>query len=279
MADDSRTPLVGPKKAKKSWVDFFVMFRWMIVVPIVLPISFAFECHKRFLDWLSARRNYESKEAAHQKNVEAIQKRLRQRNPGKDGLVCTARKPWLSVSMRNQDYKRARRFEVDLNDFRHILNIDKERMVARVEPFVSMAQLSGHTVPMGLALAVVPELDDLTVGGLINGYGIEGSSHIYGLFQDTVLAYEIVLGDGTLVRATADNEYSDLYYAIPWSQGTLGLLVAAELQLIEVKPYMKVSKFCQNAASRPVMWEIYREDAILLALYRRCTSGHLEIWT
>jgi delta24-sterol reductase len=94
---------------------------------------------------------------------------------------------------------------------------------------------------MGLALAVVPELDDLTVGGLINGYGIEGSSHIYGLFQDTVLAYEIVLGDGTLVRATADNEYSDLYYAIPWSQGTLGLLVAAELQLIEVKPYMKVT--------------------------------------
>lgn len=240
MADSSRTPLVAPRKAPKSWVDFAVMFRWILVVPIVLPISFAFECRKRIRDWYSRRRSYESKEAEHQKNVEAVQKRLRSRNASKDGLVCTARKPWLSVSMRNQDYKRARRFEVDLSDFRHILNIDKERLVARVEPFVSMAQLSAATVPMGLALAVVPELDDLTVGGLINGYGIEGSSHIYGLFQDIVLAYEIVLGDGTLVRATADNEYSDLYYAIPWSQGTLGMLVAAELQMIEIKPYMKV---------------------------------------
>lgn len=94
---------------------------------------------------------------------------------------------------------------------------------------------------MGLSLAVVAELDDLTVGGLINGYGIEGSSHIYGLFADTCVAYEIILADGRLVRATADNEFKDLYYAIPWSQGTLGLLVAAEIKLIEVGPYMRLT--------------------------------------
>ncbi|KAH7439533.1 hypothetical protein KP509_04G065800 [Ceratopteris richardii] len=94
---------------------------------------------------------------------------------------------------------------------------------------------------MNLALAVVAELDDLTVGGLINGYGIEGSSHIYGLFSDTVVSYEMILADGTLVKATADNEYSDLFYAIPWSQGTLGLLVAAEIKLIEIKDYMRLT--------------------------------------
>lgn len=104
-----------------------------------------------------------------------------------------------------------------------------------------MGQITRMTVPMGLSLAVVAELDDLTVGGLINGYGIEGSSHIYGLFADTCVAYEIILADGRLVRATADNEFSDLFYAIPWSQGTLGLLVAAEIKLIEVGPYMKVT--------------------------------------
>ena len=45
-----------------------------------------------------------------------------------------------------------------------------------------MGQITRLTVPMNLSLVVVAELDDLTVGGLINGYGIEGSSHIYGIF-------------------------------------------------------------------------------------------------
>jgi delta24-sterol reductase len=40
--------------------------------------------------------------------------------------------------MRNVDYKRARHFEVDLSAFRNILEIDKERMVAKVEPLVNM---------------------------------------------------------------------------------------------------------------------------------------------
>jgi FAD/FMN-containing dehydrogenase len=30
---------------------------------------------------------------------------------------------------------------------------------------------------------VVPELDDLTIGGLVMGGGIESTSHKYGLFQ------------------------------------------------------------------------------------------------
>lgn len=76
---------------------------------------------------------------------------------------------------------------------------------------------------------------------LINGYGIEGSSHLYGLFSDTVVAFEVVLVDGRLVRATKDNEFSDLFYAIPWSQGTLGLLVAAEIKLIPIKEYIRLT--------------------------------------
>ena len=168
-------------------------------------------------------------------------KRLKQRNPKKDGLVCTARKPWIAVGMRNVDYKRARHFEVDLSAFRNILEIDKERMIAKVEPLVNMGQITRATCPMNLALAVVAELDGLTVGGLINGYGIEGSSHIYGLFSDTVVAMEVVLADGRVVRATKDNEYSDLFYGMPWSQGTLGFLVSAEIKLIPTKEYMRLT--------------------------------------
>ncbi|KAG8365688.1 hypothetical protein BUALT_Bualt18G0132700 [Buddleja alternifolia] len=67
------------------------------------------------------------------------------RNPNKDGLVCTARKPCFAVGTRNVDYKRARHFEVDLSALRNILDIDKERMIARVEPLVTMGQITRVT--------------------------------------------------------------------------------------------------------------------------------------
>ncbi|KAJ7533218.1 hypothetical protein O6H91_13G038100 [Diphasiastrum complanatum] len=229
-----------PKKAR-TWVDWAVQFRWIIVILVVLPVSFVFNLCTYIGDRWSDSKSFKKRQKEHDENVEKVIRRLRERDPAKDGLVCTARKPWVAVGMRNVDYKRARHFEVDLSAFRQILDIDKENMVARLEPLVNMGQITRVTVPMGLALAVVAELDDLTVGGLINGYGIEGSSHIYGLFSDTVVAYEIILADGRLVRATADNEFADLFYAIPWSQGTLGLLVAAEIKLIHVKEYMRLT--------------------------------------
>lgn len=239
MASELEKPL--REKKPKTWVDWAVQFRWILVIFVVLPISRTHDLLTYLGDWWSARKSYEKRQKEHDENVEKVVKRLKERDPLKDGLVCTARKPYVAVGMRNVDYKRARHFEVDLSAFRQVLAVDKERMVARCEPLVSMGQISRITVPLNLSLAVVAELDDLTVGGLINGYGIEGSSHIYGLFADTVVAYEIILADGQLVRATRDNEYSDLFYAIPWSQGTLGLLVAAEIKLIEVKPYMRVT--------------------------------------
>ncbi|EHA8589221.1 delta(24)-sterol reductase [Cocos nucifera] len=236
---DLQTPL-RPKR-KKDWVDYLVHFRWMVVIFVVLPISFTIYFLIYLGDVKSAMKSEKRRQKEHEENVKKVVNRLKQRDPKKDGLVCTARKPYIAVGMRNVDYKRARHFEVDLSAFRNILEIDKERMIAKVEPLVNMGQITRATVPMNLALAVVAELDDLTVGGLINGYGIEGSSHIYGLFSDTVVAFEVVLGDGRVVRATKDNEYSDLFYGIPWSQGTLGLLVSAEIKLIPIKEYMRLT--------------------------------------
>ncbi|KAK6921447.1 FAD linked oxidase, N-terminal [Dillenia turbinata] len=143
----------------------------------------------------SERKSFKKCHKEHEENVQKAVKRLKERNLSRDGLV-------------------------DLSAFGNIREIDKERMIAKVEPLVNMEQITCVTVPMNLALAVVAVLDDLTVGGLINGNGIE---------------------DGCVVRATKDNEFSDLFYAIPWSQGTLGLLVSAEIKLIPIKEYMKLT--------------------------------------
>jgi delta24-sterol reductase len=49
-----------------------------------------------------------------------------------------------------------------------------------------------------------------------------------------------VLADGRLVTATADNEYADLFRALPWSYGTLGMLVAAEVRVIPAGKYVRL---------------------------------------
>ena len=58
-----------------------------------------------------------------------------------------------------------------------------ENRTVRCEPMVTMGQLSRTLDRLGWTIPILPELDDLTVGGLVMGTGIETSSHIYGLFQ------------------------------------------------------------------------------------------------
>ena len=46
-----------------------------------------------------------------------------------------------------------------------------------------LSQLNDYLIKRGWTLPVVPELDDLTIGGLVMGGGIESTSHRYGIFQ------------------------------------------------------------------------------------------------
>ena len=43
--------------------------------------------------------------------------------------------------------------------------------VIRLEPLVTMGQVTKLLLPLGWTLPIVPELDDLTVGGLVMGTG------------------------------------------------------------------------------------------------------------
>lgn len=63
-------------------------------------------------------------------------------------------------------------------------------------------------------------------------------SHKVGLYQETIVSYDIITSEGELIHVRADNEHSDLFYCLPWSHGTLGFLAALELRLIKIKPYV-----------------------------------------
>jgi delta24-sterol reductase len=66
------------------------------------------------------------------------------------------------------DKKTFRKIKIDLYD---ILEIDtsSEHPFVRVEPLVTMGQLTAALNSLGWTVPVLPELDDLTVGGLIAG--------------------------------------------------------------------------------------------------------------
>ncbi|CAH2006232.1 unnamed protein product [Acanthoscelides obtectus] len=118
-----------------------------------------------------------------------------------------------------------------------VRNVQKQ--IVKVEPLVTMGQLTATLIPLGWSIPVVPEIDDLTVGGLVMGTGVETTSHKYGLFQHTCLAYELVLCDGSVVRCSKD-ENSELFYSVPWSYGTLGILTSVEIRLVPAKKYVKL---------------------------------------
>lgn len=174
--------------------------------------------------------------------------------------MCTARPGWQTMSFRRPLYKKSS-YQINCN-LVDILEVDTNRKVVRVEPLVSMGtfcfyinkisqsqqlyqlysifwtgQLSETLAAIGWTIPIVPELDDLTVGGLVMGTGVESSSHIYGLFQHICISYELILADGSLVKCSK-KENSDLFYAVPWSYGTLGLLTAVEIKIIPATKYV-----------------------------------------
>jgi len=215
---------------------FATEHRGWFVIFFVLPFSLLFDVFFAVRAWAIQR--FYSAPKLHDARVRGIQDQVcRWKERGSTKRLCTARGGWQSVSPGYRTYKqKSEQIAVNLYD---ILELDAQAKTVRVEPMVNMGQLSHFLIPKGLTLPVLPEMDDLTVGGLYMGVGIETSSHKYGLFNDTVLEAELVLSDGSLVRCSR-TENKELFDALPWSYGTLGLLVAVKLQLVPCKPFVRV---------------------------------------
>ncbi len=219
-------------------LSFLIKYRGIFVVLFVLPASLAFKAYmgarNRLVFWLnSAPENHDAK-------VKKVQQQVKNwhKETGGNIPMCTARPAWLAMSLKQGNYKKTH-YQVDVS-LMDILEIDTEKGTVRVEPMADMRQISALLKPLGWSLAVVPELDALTVGGLINGFGIESSSHKYGLFQHICTSLEIVTADGELVKCSPE-ENSELYYAIPWSYGALGFLVSAEIKIVPSKDYVHLT--------------------------------------
>ena len=133
--------------------------------------------------------------------------------------------------------------QISLVSFNKILSVNTNEKYVVVEPGVSMEQITDFLLNLKAGshmLPVTPEFKHITVGGAVNGLGIESSSCKYGLFEKTVLKYEVILTSGELIEATPDNKHSDLFYALPGSYGTLGIVTKVYIKIIPTEKYVKV---------------------------------------
>ena len=82
--------------------------------------------------------------------------------------MCTGRSEDKSITLQRLHYK-DRMYKIYL-DMADIIMIDVENKFVRVEPYVTIGILNDFLIDKGWTLPVVPELDDLTIGGIDDAY-------------------------------------------------------------------------------------------------------------
>jgi glycolate oxidase len=115
------------------------------------------------------------------------------------------------------------------------IRVDKENLMADAEAGVTLGKLSEAAKMVGLSFPPHPGDDNAQVGGLVatNAGGSRAVKH--GVMRNNVRAVQVVLASGEVVnlggKVHKDNVGYDLMQLIIGSEGTLGVVTKATLQL------------------------------------------------
>ncbi|KAM0240358.1 hypothetical protein ACHAPO_002254 [Fusarium lateritium] len=146
---------------------------------------------------------------------------------------------------------------VDTSRLNNVLEVKQDSKTVLVEPNVSMESLVDATLPHGLVPLVVMEFPAITVGGGFSGTSGESSSFRYGAFDATINWIEIVLADGTVTRASKEDQ-QDLFWGAASAFGTLGVVTLLEVQLKDAKEFVELKYRLARGPSESV--KIIKEE-------------------
>jgi FAD/FMN-containing dehydrogenase len=155
---------------------------------------------------------------------------------------------------------------LDASSFTRTLTVDKARGVAEVQGMCTFEDFVAACLAYGCLPAVVPELKTITVGGAVSGIGIEATSFRHGLVHETVEEIEVLCGDGCVRVCRADNEFADLFRAIPNSYGTLGYILRLRCKVVPARQ-----------AVRATYTRFNERAAFLAALEKSCALDNVDI--
>ena len=138
---------------------------------------------------------------------------------------------------------------LDTSGLSHIIEINEKERYVLVEPSVELDILVAATLPYGLVPPIVMEFPGISVGGGIQGGAAESSSFKYGVFHETTLEYEMLLGNGEVVR-TSRKQRPDLFWGTAGSYGSVGIITLVKLRLVSAEPYVKLTYDRVNSSTQ-----------------------------
>jgi hypothetical protein len=121
---------------------------------------------------------------------------------------------------------------IDVGAMHSIEVLDRDRRLVRIGPGATWKQISMALLPYGWAIGS-GDYGGVGVGGLATAGGIGFLSREHGLTIDQLRAVELVLADGSKVRASAE-ENPDLFWAVRGAGPNFGVGTAFEFEAADV---------------------------------------------
>lgn len=170
---------------------------------------------------------------------------------------------------------------LSLRGLDRVLDLDRNAMTVRVEPGIGVAELKRRLASEGLLFAPDPTSEEeACVGGAIACNASGARSLRYGATRRHVTALTVVLGSGEVVEVTRSRVekntvgYHPVQDPIDWfigSEGTLGVIVAAELSLLPLPERVTgLGIPFANAADALAFVRAVREAMVLGTVSPRC---------
>lgn len=154
------------------------------------------------------------------------------------------------------------------------LTIDAANRRARIGAGVVLQQVLDAAAPHGLG-PVVGSAPGVGVAGFLTGGGIGPLVRTFGAASDTVLAFEVVTGDGRHVRVTPD-EHADLFWGLRGGKNTLGIVTAVEIELLDLTTVHGGAIYFNGTATSGVL-HVWREWAPTLPEHANTSIALLQL--